>query len=57
MQEVNVEMPTVSICCPYCGKEDDHSNRIWNNCEGYALATGKTYCDHCEKWFDVNLIL
>ncbi|WP_455233359.1 hypothetical protein [Geopseudomonas aromaticivorans] len=51
---VTIEMPTVSLDCPYCGHEDDHAGRIFTPEEdGRTFATGETYCEKCEQWFDV----
>ena len=55
VEPVRVEMPTVSVNCPRCHREDDHAN-VFSPSEGpYALGEGKTWCDYCEDWFDVIL--
>lgn len=57
--EIDVEMPSVLINCPYCKHEDEHGDRIWTKSDGIGsiLAEGITFCDKCEKEFKVRLKL
>lgn len=55
-KEIEVDLPTMSISCPNCGHEDDHSGAIFTPSEGsFIFATGETYCDKCGQWFNVIL--
>lgn len=48
-------MPSVTLACPNCGHEDEHSGDIFSEGDHYNIALGETHCDKCDEWFNVRI--